>query len=59
MDFTAIIGLLLALAAVLGGNYLEGGQFQELLNLPAAAIVICGTLAAAIIQSPRDRKSVV
>lgn len=54
MDFTAIIGLLLALAAVLGGNYLEGGQFQELLNLPAAAIVICGTLAAAIIQSPRQ-----
>jgi chemotaxis protein MotA len=54
MDFTAIIGLLLALAAVLGGNYLEGGQFQELLNLPAAAIVIVGTLAAAIIQSPRQ-----
>ena len=54
MDFMAIIGLLLALAAVLGGNYLEGGQFQELLNLPAAAIVIFGTLAAAIIQSPRQ-----
>lgn len=54
MDFTAIIGLVLALAAVLGGNYLEGGQFQELLNLPAATIVVCGTLAAAIIQSPKQ-----
>jgi len=53
MDFTAIIGLLLAVAAVVGGNFLEGGQLQELLNLPAAVIVICGTLAAAIIQSPR------
>jgi len=52
MDLTAILGVLLAFAAVVGGNYLEGGQLQELLNLPAAAIVICGTLAAAIIQSP-------
>ncbi|WP_286239943.1 flagellar motor protein [Neptuniibacter halophilus] len=52
MDITAILGVILALAAVLGGNYLEGGQFAELLNLPAAAIVIGGTLAAAIIQSP-------
>ncbi|WP_299180456.1 flagellar motor protein [uncultured Neptuniibacter sp.] len=54
MDITAILGVLLAFAAVLGGNFLEGGQFQELLNLPAAAIVILGTLAAAIIQSPRQ-----
>ncbi|WP_415900084.1 flagellar motor protein [Neptuniibacter sp. QD48_11] len=54
MDFTAVIGVLLAFAAVLGGNYLEGGHAQELLNLPAAAIVICGTLAAAIIQSPKQ-----
>lgn len=52
MDFTAVIGVLLAFAAVLGGNYLEGGHVQELLNLPAATIVICGTLAAAFIQSP-------
>ncbi|WP_415883437.1 flagellar motor protein [Neptuniibacter sp. QD34_54] len=54
MDFTAVIGVLLAFAAVLGGNYLEGGHAQELLNLPAAIIVICGTLAAAIIQSPKQ-----
>ena len=52
MDLTAFFGVLLAFAAVLGGNYLEGGHVEELLNLPAAAIVILGTLAAAIIQSP-------
>jgi len=52
MDFTAILGLLLALAAIVGGNFLEGGQLQELLNMPAAVIVLGGTLAAAIIQSP-------
>ncbi|WP_420599288.1 flagellar motor protein [Neptuniibacter sp.] len=52
MDLAAVVGVILALAAVLGGNLLEGGQLQELVNLPAAAIVIGGTLAAAIIQSP-------
>ncbi|MGH1462108.1 MAG: flagellar motor protein [Neptuniibacter sp.] len=52
MDITAVLGLLLAFAAILGGNILEGGQLQELANIPAAAIVIGGTLAAAIIQSP-------
>ncbi|MDO6514562.1 MULTISPECIES: flagellar motor protein [unclassified Neptuniibacter] len=52
MDLTAILGVLIALAAVLGGNLLEGGQLQELLNVPAAVIVIGGTFAAAIIQSP-------
>lgn len=52
MDLTAVLGLILALVAILGGNILEGGQLQELANLPAAAIVLGGTLAAAIIQSP-------
>ena len=52
MDFTAILGVLLAIGAVVGGNYLEGGHVQELINIPAAAIVFGGTIAAAIIQSP-------
>lgn len=52
MDLTAGLGIVLALLAIVGGNYLEGGQVQELLNLPAAAIVFCGTFAAALIQSP-------
>lgn len=52
MDLAAVLGVILALTAILGGNLLEGGQLQELVNLPAAAIVLGGTLAAAIIQSP-------
>lgn len=52
MDFAAVIGLILAVAAIVGGNFLEGGQLQELLNIPAAVIVVGGTVAAALIQSP-------
>lgn len=52
MDVAAVFGLLLAIGAVVGGNFLEGGQLQELLNIPAAVIVVGGTVAAALIQSP-------
>lgn len=52
MDVLSLIGIVFAFAAVLGGNYLEGGQFQALLN-PAAAIIVCGgTLGAALLQTP-------
>lgn len=54
MDFMGLGGLLLALLAVVGGNYLEGGQLEELLNLPAMVIVLGGTLAAAAVQSRAD-----
>jgi len=54
MDLVSVGGVLLALLAVLGGNVLEGGSPEELLNLPALVIVFGGTFAAAAIQSPRD-----
>ena len=41
----------MAFAAIIGGNFLEGGTFGSLVNLPAAVIVIGGTLAAAMLQS--------
>lgn len=47
----AFIGLLLAWVAVFGGHLLEGGQIGSLTNLPAAAIVLGGTLAAGLVQS--------
>lgn len=53
MDFLSLIGVILAFAAILGGNLLEGGTLQTLFNGPAAIIVIGGTLAAIILQSPR------
>ncbi|QJD58729.1 flagellar motor protein [Pseudomonas sp. gcc21] len=52
MDILSIIGVILAFVAILGGNYLEGGHIAALLNGPAAMIVIGGTLAAALIQTP-------
>lgn len=49
----SILGVIIAFAALLGGNFLEGGNWQSLLNGPAAIIVIGGTLGAAILQTPK------
>ncbi|MBT00685.1 MAG: flagellar motor protein [Oceanospirillaceae bacterium] len=48
------LGILLALAAIIGGNYIGGGQLEELYNPTAALIVVGGTLAASVIQAPRE-----
>jgi len=47
----ALAGLLLAWFAVFGGHLLEGGQAGSLSNMPAALIVLGGTLAAGMIQA--------
>jgi chemotaxis protein MotA len=52
MDVLSLIGVILAFVAILGGNYLEGGQAAALLNGPAALIVLGGTLGAAFLQTP-------
>lgn len=52
MDVLSLIGVILAFVAILGGNYLEGGNASALLNGPAALIVIGGTLGAAFLQTP-------
>ncbi|KAB0550322.1 flagellar motor protein [Pseudomonas argentinensis] len=52
MDVLSLIGVILALVAILGGNYLEGGHVAALLNGPAALIVLGGTLGAALLQTP-------
>ena len=54
MDFLSILGVLVGVAAILGGNFLEGGQWTGLLNLPAAMIVIGGTLGAVVLQTPKQ-----
>lgn len=53
MDILSIIGVILAFAAILGGNFIEGGSLASLLNLPAALIVFGGTAAAASLQTPK------
>jgi len=46
MNLFSLLGVALALIAILGGNYLEGGHIGALLNGPAALIVLGGTLGA-------------
>ncbi|MCY1268446.1 flagellar motor protein [Pseudomonas jinjuensis] len=52
MDVLSLVGLILALVAIVGGNFLEGGNVGALANGPAALIVLGGTLAAALVQTP-------
>lgn len=52
MDKLSIIGVIIGFAALLGGNFMEGGTWQTLANGPAAVIVIGGTVGAAMLQTP-------
>jgi chemotaxis protein MotA len=54
MDILSIIGIVLGFAVIIGGNFIEGGSIHSLLNGAAALIVIGGTLAAAILQTPQQ-----
>lgn len=52
MDFLSIFGILLAVAAILLGQHLEGGHIGMLVNGPAILIVVGGTIGATMLQSP-------
>jgi chemotaxis protein MotA len=52
VDALSIIGIVIALVAIVGGNLLEGGHMGMLANGPAAVIVIGGTIGAALLQTP-------
>lgn len=47
-----IIGMLVALVAILFGNALEGGHMSSVVGGPAALIVLGGTIGAVIVQYP-------
>lgn len=51
MDKTSILGILLALAAILGGQLLEGGHLSSLFQVTALVIVLGGTFGAVMLQS--------
>lgn len=50
MDLSVILGLLLAIGAILGANLLEGGSVAALVNPSAALLVIGGTLGATFVS---------
>lgn len=52
MDALSIGGILIAIAAVALGQYLEGGHLGMLVNGPALLIVVGGTMGATMVQSP-------
>jgi len=52
MDLLSIVGILLGLGAILGGQALEGGHIASLLNGPAILIVFGGTLGGVMLQVP-------
>lgn len=52
MDFLSFIGVFLGIAAILGGQFLEGGHASSLINGPALIIVAGGSLGAIMLQSP-------
>ena len=51
LDKISVIGIALALLAILGGQALEGGHIASLLQLTAFLIVLGGTFGAVMLQS--------
>jgi len=52
MDALSILGICVGLLAILGGNMLDGGHLDALLNGPAFLIVMGGTIGATLLQTP-------
>lgn len=52
MDVISILGLVIGLAAILGGQVLEGGHLSSLIQPTAFVIVMGGTFGAVMLQSP-------
>jgi len=54
MDFFSVLGILVGLSAIVGGNILGGGHLGALLNGPAIIIVLGGSVWAVLFQySPK------
>ena len=52
MDKISVVGLLLGLVAIVGGQLLEGGNVASLSQPTALLIVLGGTMGAVMLQSP-------
>lgn len=52
MDILSLFGLVIAVAGILGGQFLEGGEVGVLLQLAAFLIVFGGTLGAVMVHHP-------
>lgn len=52
MDILSVLGLIVGFGAILGGQYLEGGHIDTILNSVALMIVLGGTIGAVMLQTP-------
>lgn len=52
MDIATIVGIVLAVGSIAGGQALEGGHLGSILQLTAFIIVIGGTIGACCVQNP-------
>lgn len=52
MDKLSLIGLFVGLAAIIGGQALEGGHISSLVQPTALFIVLGGTIGAVLLQNP-------
>ncbi|HMK42520.1 MAG TPA: flagellar motor protein [Dissulfurispiraceae bacterium] len=50
VDFAAVIGIMLGIGAIVGGNIIEGGNTSHLLQGAAALIVFGGTFGATLLS---------
>jgi chemotaxis protein MotA len=53
MDILTLLGVVVGLAAIIGGNILEGGQTHTLVQWTAFVIVFGGTCGAMLVQTPQ------
>jgi chemotaxis protein MotA len=51
-DIASVLGVVVALGAILGGLLLEGGELTDITSHTAAIIVIGGTMGATMLNSP-------
>lgn len=54
MDVLSISGILIAIFALVLGQFLEGGHIGSLLRLTSGFIVVGGTLGATLLSAPRE-----
>ncbi len=52
MDILSVVGIVLALIAIIGGAILKGSSAGALVGSAAFVIVVVGTLAASLVQTP-------
>ncbi|RKZ81045.1 MAG: flagellar motor protein [Gammaproteobacteria bacterium] len=52
MDILSLVGILVGFGAILGGQALEGGHIDSIMNAVALLIVMGGTLGAVMLQTP-------